>query len=92
MLRDAKKRARKKNIPFTIDVSHVVIPEFCPVFGMKLVKGAGAASPSLDRIRPELGYVPGNVWVISYRANTIKSDATLQELRTLTERLERVLS
>jgi hypothetical protein len=30
----------------------------------------------------------GNVWVISNRANTLKNDATLQELKTLVENLE----
>jgi hypothetical protein len=35
---------------------------------------------SLDRIDNTKGYVPGNVVVVSYRANRIKSDATAQEL------------
>ena len=44
-------------------------------------KGAVPSSPSLDRIIPELGYVPGNVQVISHQANTMKSNATLKELK-----------
>ncbi|WP_145960516.1 hypothetical protein [Novosphingobium meiothermophilum] len=46
-------------------------------------KGGGANSPSLDRIEPELGYVPGNTIVISNRANRLKSDATIDELRAI---------
>lgn len=97
LLDGARWRARRDNIEFSIKKSDVTIPEFCPLLGIKLesgrgVGGAKASSPSLDRIKPELGYVPGNVWVISYRANMIKSDATLEELRTLTERLADVLS
>ena len=41
--------------------------------------GGGAqnpAMPSIDRIIPSLGYVPGNVAVISLAANRIKSDCT----------------
>jgi len=42
-------------------------------------------SATLDRVLPDLGYVPGNVIVISFRANRIKNDATLDELRLLVE-------
>jgi len=54
----------------------VVVPEFCPVLGIKIVpgrQGKGKAtednSPSLDKFIPEKGYVPGNIAVISWRAN-----------------------
>lgn len=40
-------------------------------------------SPSLDRIDNRLGYVKGNVIVVSHRANAIKRDATLDELRRI---------
>lgn len=45
--------------------------------------GGGDHSPSLDRIRGDLGYVPGNIIVISNRANRIKSDASIRELRDI---------
>jgi hypothetical protein len=59
------------------------IPSICPVLGIPLVRGTGQCSPglpSIDKIRPELGYVRGNVRWISFRANTLKSNATLREL------------
>jgi hypothetical protein len=37
-------------------------------------------SPSLDRYVPSLGYARGNRWVISSKANTMKSNATLEEM------------
>ena len=36
-------------------------------------------SPSLDKIIPKKGYTKNNISVISYRANTIKSDGRLDE-------------
>ncbi len=48
-------------------------------------------SPSLDRIDSTKGYTKGNIWVISNRANTLKNDATLSELKLLVERLENAL-
>jgi hypothetical protein len=61
----------------------MVVPEFCPVLGIRLacnVRGGPCdASPSLDRIRAELGYVTGNIAVISMRANRIKNNGTAAE-------------
>lgn len=45
-------------------------------------------SPSLDIIIPSKGYVKGNVWVISNRANRAKSNLSLEELKTLVYNLE----
>lgn len=86
MLWIARSRARKKGVPCTIDVSDIVIPETCPVLGIKLMAGSRASkdnSPSLDRLVPHLGYVPGNITVISDRANRIKNNATVDEIGLL---------
>jgi hypothetical protein len=80
---DARSRARKKGVPFSLTAADVVIPELCPVLGIPLVFGKGTVcpnSPSIDRIVPELGYVPGNVIVVSFRANVIKQNATPDEI------------
>lgn len=63
-------------------------PEFCPVLGVRLVYdgGGGVVGPntaSLDRHDNTLGYIPGNVYVISRRANTLKNDATAEELEAV---------
>jgi hypothetical protein len=80
----AKARAKKYGIPFSITVADVraVWPSDgrCPVLGIRLSRNVGrgpsANSPSLDRLFPERGYVPGNIAVISMRANLIKTSET----------------
>lgn len=85
----AKTRAANKDLPFNITEEDLHIPTHCPVLGIKLIRGLtkkGATmdnSPSLDRIVPHLGYIKGNVEVISTRANMIKNNATPEELMTI---------
>lgn len=91
MLIGAKKRAKTKNIDFSLTPKDVSIPDVCPVLGIPMFKGTqkmGHNSPSLDRIDNTRGYVKGNVRVISWRANNLKGDATLDELRALVAYME----
>lgn len=86
MVTSAKQRARVKGIPFSLSTGDFEIPDVCPVLGIPLAVSTGMfsdGSPSLDRIIPELGYVPGNVVVISDRANRLKKDATVEEIKRL---------
>lgn len=90
----AKQRASQRNIKFNIDVDDIVIPEFCPILNIKLRKnhkGWAPDTPILDRIIPEKGYVKGNVKVISGRANVMKNDANITELRMFTENIFKYL-
>lgn len=79
----AKDRAIARNLPFTITRNDVVVPTICPVLGIPLKTGQkrAATSPSLDRIQPRLGYVPGNIRVVSDRANRLKGSLTLLQLQ-----------
>tara|TARA_A100001388_G_C28714801_1_gene473193 strand:- start:741 stop:1088 length:348 start_codon:yes stop_codon:yes gene_type:complete len=54
----------------------------CPVFGFKLDHESANVDlrPSIDRIDPYAGYEKGNVIWVSYLANRMKSDLSLQEL------------
>jgi hypothetical protein len=88
MVRGARKRAKAAGVPCTITAADIHIPMVCPALGVPLAigdEGWTPNSPSLDRVRPELGYVPGNVVVISHRANAIKQNASLEELRRVAE-------
>lgn len=86
LLKEARKRAKNKGLAFSLTIEDVVLPSFCPVLGIALSVGEGVChdgSPTIDRIKGERGYVPGNVVVISSRANRIKNDATLEEIRAV---------
>ena len=76
MLTSAKNRCKNKGIEFNITKDEIARRETCPISGVILNFSStkiSDESPTLDRIDPSKGYVPGNVWVISYRANRIKS-------------------
>lgn len=83
MFYDARRRAKRMNLSFTITREDIFIPDRCPVgtCGRLLVRKVGEqrggtilSSPSLDRYDPSLGYVPENVWVICYECNSRKQD------------------
>ena|ERR1700688_1058083 len=83
LLRAAKVRASKNSIPFNIDLADIYIPLLCPILGIPIVRGKGkkeSGSATLDRFNNDLGYVKGNVWVISGKANLMKNNATMDEL------------
>jgi hypothetical protein len=83
MIISAKHRAKRDNVPFALAEKDIVIPDVCPILGIKLHAGDRRNhdyAPTVDKIDPALGYVPGNIVVISHRANRIKSDATIDEL------------
>lgn len=79
LLKDAKVRATKKNVPFNLSKEDLIpLSDTCPVLGVPFDKSR-RYSRSLDRIVPELGYVPDNVQVISQLANAMKWDSTREE-------------
>lgn len=88
LLKLAKQRCKKSEVPCTITKEDIIIPEFCPILGLKLEFGEMENrdnSPSLDRIIPKLGYVPGNVAVISFKANRIKNHGSSEEHRRIAD-------
>lgn len=78
---NAKRRAREYNVPFDIHYTDLVMPEVCPVLGVQFDSDSHEYRPSIDRVVPSLGYILGNIQIISVRANRLKSDANVDELR-----------
>lgn len=90
-----KAKAKKQNIEFSIDASDIPLPDKCPIFGIILQKSTGRLSnnsPSVDRIDPSKGYVKGNVVVVSNKANSIKREATVAELKAMVAFYENLMS
>lgn len=86
----ARKRAKELNLSFDITSEDIILPELCPILEKPLEYGNRQAtnfSPSLDRIIPNLGYVKGNIQVISKLANAMKSNATKEELITFSKNI-----
>lgn len=89
ILKNAAARAKVRGLEFNITIDDFEIPEYCPALGIKLImqagKGASDNSPSLDRIDSSKGYIKGNVQVLSWRANNLKSNGTAEEFKKLAE-------
>ena len=80
---ETKSRANAKGLDFDLEPSDIFIPDVCPVTGAKLVadiNGRTYNTPTVDRKDPKKGYVKGNVFVISWIANRVKSDQSDPEL------------
>lgn len=95
VLKGIQSRARKIGIPFNLTIEDVEAPSFCPILGIPLIRNKGKRyaspnSPTVDRFIPSIGYVKGNVQVISHRANQIKSDASLEELKKIVTWMEAI--
>lgn len=96
-----RQKALRDGIPFTISLEDIERPEFCPVLGMKLnygcskergktgLSGRDEDKATIDKLKPELGYVPGNVFIISWRANKLKSNMTIDELEKILHYMRR---
>lgn len=83
---NAKQRAKKSNIKFSLTKEDINIPDTCPVFGFPLKREDRETwmyAPSIDRIDNTRGYVKDNIIIVSRRANILKKDATIDELRKL---------
>jgi len=92
MLRLAKRRARKRNIFFDLTIDDIHIGNTCPILGMAFEVGADnwQNSPSLDRIDNRRGYEPDNVIVVSMMANSIKNQATPEQIKKVGDFYEKI--
>lgn len=90
LLNASKQRAKLKNREHTITLEDIKnlypVDGKCPVFGFDLEFNSGGfreTSPSIDRIDSSKGYTKDNIQIISWKANRIKSYATVEELETV---------
>ena len=90
LINSSKQRASKKGIQHDITVEDIKqifpIDNKCPIFGIDLCFNSSGFidnSPTIDKINPNLGYTKDNVQIISWRANRLKSDASIEELEMI---------
>lgn len=92
LLRQARTRAKQKHLAFSLKPSDILIPAFCPILGIPIYPSTtgqpGPNSPSLDRLDNTLGYTPSNVKVISFKANTLKREMSLDDLYRIIRYIE----
>lgn len=91
----ARKRSKDSGLDFDLDIEYIqsIFQPHCPILGIELDLNYAdrndrrllPASMTLDRIDNTRGYVKGNVQIISWRANRLKSDSTAEERRLLYE-------
>lgn len=83
LLNSAQRRAREKGVPFELNVAlrafvaSALQEGVCELTGLPIEPNAGRRtpfSPSLDRISPALGYIPGNVRVVCWAVNAMVGD------------------
>lgn len=84
-----KARAKEVGLDFNLTKEDMTLPEVCPVLGLKLTYGTAShndnSCASIDRIRNDGGYTADNIVIVSKRVNSIKRDATIEELIMIAE-------
>lgn len=79
-----RSRSKRRGLEFNLEVSDIVIPEYCPYLKQPITRLVGEGrsdwNPSVDRVDPNKGYVKGNIEVMSDKANRMKNNASAEEL------------
>lgn len=90
-LNRVKESAKRRGLEFSLTKEDIILPQVCPILGIKLIIGEGRCdgTPALDRIDNSVGYIPGNVRIISNKANRCKADLTIQDLEQMVRYMKR---
>ena len=83
MLNRAKSRSKNRGLEFNLTIDDIILPTHCPVFGVEFKYGDADWTYSIDRIDSRFGYVRGNIQIISNKANRLKNNATVEDIRLL---------
>lgn len=92
LLSSCKHRATRQGLDFNLSIEDIVIPEFCPVLRIPLYSSSQQRTdntPTVDRIDNSKGYTKDNIVVCSWRANKLKSDASILELKMIHDFVEK---
>lgn len=89
MYQKSKSGAKARGLEFTVTMEDITWVTHCPIFGIELSYERDkktphrADYPTLDRWDNNKGYVPGNVFVISWLANRMKWHATIDQFEAI---------
>lgn len=94
-IRQIKVRAHRRGYESDLDVSDLpILTDTCPVLGLKYKKGKGKlqdASPTIDRLNSNLPYLKKykyNLNFMCHKANRMKNNGTLEELKKVVQFVE----
>ena len=95
-LHNAKKRAKQRGLPFSLTLDWLLdaAGDVCPLLGTTMNYANTTSlgdSPAIDRIDSNIGYAPDNCWVVSMKANRIKTNATVEEIEAVARALRAYL-
>jgi len=91
ILNRARKNAQKSKIEFNLETEDIYLPTHCKYLGVELsynkIDGSKENYFSIDRIDSSKGYIKDNVQIISRLANTMKNNATHEQLITFSKNI-----
>ena len=91
-----KQNTKASGKEFTVSFSEIEIPFLCPILQTPLNYFAenhhDDSYPTFDRKNNNLGYIPQNVHVVSWRANRLKNNGTAEEHRKIADWMDKNLT
>lgn len=91
----SKARAKQLGLDFNIEQCDLIFPEYCPILNIKLEYSIkipnNIYAASLDRIDNSKGYIKGNIMIISVLANTMKSNASIEQLKLFCTNMDNLI-
>jgi hypothetical protein len=97
IVRSKGNKKAKQRQGLSINDYKSLITTHCPLLGLELSYTSYTTNrtpdnyATLDKINPNKGYTLGNVQIVSFRANTLKNSATLEELKQIVQNWEKSL-
>lgn len=95
----ARHRCKYRGVEFAITAGDISWPTHCPALGVELIYSSQKnkteeywRTVTIDRVDNSKGYIPGNVFAISRRANTIKAAYSLEQISGVAEYIRSALS
>ena len=89
LFKRVKATAKRKGIEFSLELKYIKIPKKCPILDIPLDKRDRNHTPSIDRIDNKIGYIKENIKIISFKANNLKSNATIEQLKKIIKYMEK---